>query len=66
MCIDIGIDSDRNAGLDAIAVSHLVDDIYLLKGLAVECLDTESQRVIDLLICLADSCIYDSVCGKTA
>ena len=40
-------------------VCHLVDDYYLLKRFAVECLDAELECVEDLLVALSDSGKYD-------
>ena len=47
-------------------MSHLIDHIYFLKGLAVEGLDSDLHCIVDLLVALSDSCIDDLVSRETA
>ena len=47
-------------------MGHFIDYIYLLKGLAVEGFDTGLEGIVDLLVALSDSGIYDLVGWETA
>ena len=66
VCVDVRIDSDGDAGLDAVVAGHLVDHIDLLKRFAVEGFDAESKCVMYLPVCLSYSCINDLVGRKSA
>ena len=47
-------------------MGHFIDYIYLLKGLAVEGFDTGLEGIVDLLVALSDSGVYDLVGWETA
>ena len=64
--VDIRIDTDGNIGLETIYTSHLIDYVYLLEGLTVECLDTKLESIVYLLVGLTYTSVNDLVCRETA
>ena len=64
--INVRIYTNGNIGFKTIHVSHLIDHIYLLERLAVECLDSQTKGIEYFLVGLSNSRVDNLVGRKSA